>query len=274
MIKFLISIIMSSFPALLNACCCGSDDDVAIRHHPPLHQQMRSMAAVPQPGYGTPPLPQHQPVSSIKEKRFEDRAVTGIVLDSLNSLESQNAKYTKENVIKTFYHYQTPEGMLPKLMELQNYYLNFIIDDSGSMAANSYWQDAEGRRITTSRWEEVKYRLQIFFHHLACVPIQYIQISFLNRPDLMKFNPQQYGSMREFINAAQQQIEQIFRQGPNGFTPIYDTLCNAFQQQGRWYHYLFTDGEPTDRNGNDYGQAEAVARIITQRSAPENHLFT
>ncbi len=40
------------------------------------------------------------------------------------------------------------------------------------------------------------------------------------------------------------------------------------------YHYLFTDGEPTDRNGNDYGQAEAVARIITQRSTPENHLFT
>lgn len=60
---------------------------------------------------------------------------------------------TSDNVIdkigSVFRKYEIPMGMMNKLLELQNYsYLEFIIDDSGSMGSISDSKDPQGRSMT------------------------------------------------------------------------------------------------------------------------------
>jgi hypothetical protein len=267
LIRFLACLQMIWLPVVLEACCCGSD---AVATRTPSTQPRMLQPYPPQPGYGTPPVTHPQPTY----RHFEG-PITGIVVESLECLEQAGSKYTRENVVKIFDQYQTPEGMLPRLLELCHYCLNFIIDDSGSMNCSSEWLDASSIQRSSSRWQEVQYRLEIFFHHLACVPVKHMQISFLNRPDTIIFNPEQFQNVRDFIAFAKQQLILVFNHHPNGFTPTYNKLQSAFQLTGRWYHYFFTDGAPTDAyNHETEEEQQRVINLVKKRLNPENHLLT
>lgn len=183
-----------------------------------------------------------------------------------------------DGISNAFAKYEIPIGLLNKLLALIEYRLNFIIDDSASMASAS---DAPCKEATPymskvlvnhtqymTRWQEVEDRLHIMMDMLAYIPSNVITIQFLNRHDIINLShegktPEQFGM------ESHQLVSDLFRKGPNGSTPLYAKLKNIFSSTHmNTMHYLFTDGEPTDAS------IEMVGKLIIERKNPQMNPLT
>lgn len=185
-----------------------------------------------------------------------------------------------EGVSRIFDEYETPIGLISKLMELLEYRLNFIIDDSGSMATISNipieqaspamqgkfkWQIENGKRRppTMTRWEEAEDRLHIMIDILAYIPTQPIKIRFLNRANPIELNHKGL-TPAQFAQDAHQKIFQAFAQGPASTTPMKKKLIESFneanQNRCKTMHYLFTDGVPDE-------DVEDIKKLILTRNS-------
>ena len=138
--------------------------------------------------------------------------------------------------------YEVPMGLMNKLMVLSEYdYLEFMIDDSGSMNAVSDTLDARTRK-PQSRWQEAQTRLKSMLEILAYVPFQEIQVCFLNRSQRLSLV--RHGrSPQEFLNDACRQVDQVFLQSPAGTTPVLDRIYESLARgDGRNVsRYLFCE---------------------------------
>lgn len=182
-----------------------------------------------------------------------------------------------DELSKIFEQYNMPIGMLKKLLDLANYELHFIVDDSGSMTNKTdvlvkhtsqqiqrrYGSKAQNKKIT--RWEEVEDRLHILVDILAYIPTKRITISFLNRDDALHFGHKKY-TPKEFRQHAHSRIKKVFNTEPSGSTPIYSALQSSFKRAAKHptMIYLATDGEPTDCN------ISALKELIKLRDVPQN----
>ena len=214
-------------------------------------------------------------------------------LNKFNSPEELDGGAMLDSLSNAFAKYEVPLGLVNKLLQLQEYKLDFIIDNSSSMGSSTdvlmreasvYVKrnhDPKGNRSAggdyMTRWEEVEDRLHAMIDMLAYIPIP-IVISFLspNRShradwsqkiilDHSGITPQQ------FIYEAHSKISAIFRHEPDQGTPIYARLKEAFLQNGAYLHYLFTDGEPSDASGEDIIALIKDPRI---RPNPKQHPLT
>lgn len=200
-----------------------------------------------------------------------------------------------DQIGREFAKYETPIGMINRLLMLQDRDLNFIIDDSGSMAANTdvTLQEAtsyvRGNRPASSafltRWEEVEDRLHIIFDLLAFLPTKSINITFLNSPLIITTKPVASStpnviqlnrgerSLEEQKNYLHDVLRNVFTQKvrPSGRTPTYQALKKSFDQTSvPAMHYLFTDGAPSDAMGNvTEAEAQRVSNLIVGRNHPE-----
>lgn len=183
-----------------------------------------------------------------------------------------------EGLTNYFIQFEIPVGLVNKLMALQFYNLNFIIDDSGSMRANtdSLMSDAlpfvlrglvpaPGQPMT--RWQEAENRLHCMMDIIAYIPTKSVTLSFMNAPNVITL--QRAGlSPDEFKRIAHEQISHAFATVEVRYkTPTLRVLTAAFQAAASrpdpTMHYLLTDGVPSDAS------VEQVSDLITRRHRPD-----
>jgi len=163
-----------------------------------------------------------------------------------------------------FAKHEIPIGLLHRLQVLSNYdYLEFIIDDSGSMNSKSDTKDAKGR--TQTRWDEAHSRLKQLVEILAYVPCAPIKIRFLNRVDVVSL--EHSGQCPDdFLAYAYTEIDTAFRRLPvrTDLTPVRDCLETSFRRgKGkRVSRYLFGDGQP---NGGVSARSEIENLFLLPR---------
>lgn len=182
-----------------------------------------------------------------------------------------------------FARYETPLGMINKLMMLTAYKLDFLVDDSGSMSAptdvdaidatepvKSVIREKLGREPRPgekmTRIQEAEDRLHIMVGILAYLPVEYMQVRFLNdrTPSILQRTGE---TPEEFEVHAHKEIRRRFAALKLGSTPVRDPLQIGFNYPGKWSHYLFNDGVP-----NEGGPA--IAQQIISRKKPEDHALT
>jgi hypothetical protein len=189
-----------------------------------------------------------------------------------------------EELSNYFAAYETPIGLLNKLIALCQYKLTFIVDDSGSMLLPTDVHLKEGNifvrgsapvdpNAMMTRWQEAENRLHIFIDIVSYVPTKGIKIVFLNNPEVIHLN--QAGKSPQQFNAWAHNLvhtTMTTKVKPLGSTPTYRVLTAAFAEATTSPDpilvYLFTDGEPSDRHSDD------VSEMIVKRPNPQRTPIT
>jgi hypothetical protein len=167
--------------------------------------------------------------------------------------------------------YEVPMGLMNKLMMLTEFeYLEFMIDDSGSMTLQSDTIDPRTRRFQ-SRWQEAQNRLKEMMEVLAYVPFNQIIICFLNRRDIITLT-RQGRDPKSFLADAYGQIDACFARPASGSTPFLEKLKDSFIRGANKSvaRYFFGDGAP---NGGQVAKREIV-NILTNRQNPSANPMT
>ena len=188
-----------------------------------------------------------------------------------------------EGLTNYFIQFEIPVGLLNKLMALQFYNINFIIDDSGSMRAptDSMLSEAlpyvlRGQQPNPhqpmTRWQEAENRLHCMMDVLAYIPTKPIVLSFLNAPNVITL-PRTGLGPEEFKRIAHEQISHAFATIEVRYkTPTHRVLSAAFQAASSrpdpTMHYLLTDGVPSDAS------VDQVAQLIITRYRPDFNPLT
>jgi hypothetical protein len=196
-------------------------------------------------------------------------------LNEYKTITPINGDAILDILCEQFTDYKLPIGLLPKLLQLKDYELYFIIDDSGSMnektdsnrnvACNFMklkWRGNVNQAMT--RWEEAEDRLHVMMDILAFLPIVKITISFLNRADVLVFE-RNGASPSELASFMHREINETFIVPPTHGTPIYGKLKEAFEKSfNPTMFYLFTDGEPSD------GPVSNVIKLVLNRKRKDH----
>ena len=160
--------------------------------------------------------------------------------------------------------YEVPIGLMNKLMLLSEFeYLEFLVDDSGSMrmatdSLNAYKQPQ-------SRWQEAQSRLKEMMELLAHLPFNQIEVCFLNRLNRIVIT-RNGRDPQTLMQAMYREIDSVFAQPPAGTTPALEKLQESFQRgTGRSVaRYFFGDGIP---NGGQAAQ-ERITALVKHRANP------
>lgn len=192
----------------------------------------------------------------------------------------KNKDIDGEKVLSDLTHlfalYEVPVGLITKLMALKDYKINIVLDDSGSMNANTdsrrsdagYYMNtfykAHGYDPTSemTRWEEEEDRLHIMLDFLSYIPTNPITISFMNRPNRITLT-HDGKTPEEFVIEAHAAVRAAFVNSPSGGTPTMKKMKESFTAaSGLTMHYLFTDGVPNDCTTDELG------KFLATRHAP------
>lgn len=176
----------------------------------------------------------------------------------IDEIKEDLKKGTFDDLVRYMAEYEIPIGVLSSILRLTEFKIKFIIDDSGSMSAPTD-QIRNGKKLT--RFEEVHEILLILVKILSFVDVD-IEISFLNNSKIILLK--RGYNFEETVKL----IDQEFRKGPNGGTPIFKHLSNAFNNYEATAVYLFTDGEPSDSSVDD------VYNLIKHRKQPKKYPLT
>jgi hypothetical protein len=197
------------------------------------------------------------------------------------SPEHLDGEVILRKISEIFSQYQVPLGLLPKLLELAEYNLNMLVDDSGSMLtptkakpynASSFMQQFfSPDKISMTRWEEAEDILHIMIDLLAYIPTGIITIRFLNRPNCIVLDRRGM-TPDQFAAQGHAQVRTAFTANPDGGTPLHEKINESFSStivNSNTIHYVLTDGKPTDVQ-----DPVAVAELIKNRNAPEKNPVT
>lgn len=177
-----------------------------------------------------------------------------------------HTEHIADGIAAVFERYQTPIGLLPKLLKLEPMHaLEFIVDDSWSMSS------ACGRG---TRWTEVHYRFIEMFDFLAFVPTPPIFLTFLNRSTVLRIDRTAGMSPTAFVQHVRTLIDTEFAVLPqeNATTPLLAALRASFARHPRQHvaRYLFCDGEPDGKET----ELAAIDKLVCNRIDPEHNPFT
>lgn len=179
-----------------------------------------------------------------------------------------------------FAAYEVPLGLLSKLLALTDYSINIILDDSGSMAAetdSTVGQAGPYMKATVlaglddkkkmTRWQEQEDRVHTMIDFIGCIPTGPFKVTFMNRADKFVLEHKEL-TPDEWINDAHTRLRNACKASPAGGTPTLERLREAFDNaKGQTMHYLFTDGVPNGGPG-------AVADLIIKRPNPRLNPLT
>jgi hypothetical protein len=174
--------------------------------------------------------------------------------------------------------YEVPIGLLPRLLALKNYDIQIILDDSGSMCANtdSKVKDLYSMYMQTvmsgfnpdsrlTRWNEEEDRLFLMLQFLTQIDTGKITISFMNRSDTFVIN----GKENKNDASINERIHKVFMSGPSGGTPTLKCMRKALEPHAKpTIIYLMTDGVPSDTS------VEELAKYLEKRPDPKNSPLT
>jgi hypothetical protein len=205
-------------------------------------------------------------------------------LKQFNAATNLDGGALVEQLSQYFARYETPIGLLNKILALQMYKLIFIVDDSGSMASSTdvYLKDAcsfvKGTAAFNpatfmTRWQEAENRLHIFVDIVSFIPTKGIKISFMNSSAVLNL-VQDGKSPDQFKAYAHDLIHTTMTTSarPSGGTPTYRVLSAAFNEAAASSDphniYFFTDGVPSDRSTKD------VSKLVVSRPNPQHTPLT
>jgi hypothetical protein len=172
-----------------------------------------------------------------------------------------------------FARYETPMGLMNKLMELERFdALHFVIDDSGSMMANSDVLLDNGQYM--KRWEEAQQRLKTMMTVLALIPTKKIVVCFLNRCQVIEKQRYAGENPDQFVQHMHEQIDAIFRVTPtqSDLTPMELAVKKSLALKGKIARYFFGDGRPGPVN--EQKQIAAIKDMIKNRANPQDNPVT
>lgn len=165
-------------------------------------------------------------------------------IKQLDSLGEEQAAVVRATSIL-----EIPLGITNKFSKLQEYHLDLIIDNSGSMGESDTGLSYSSNSITQlTRMEELKCRFRAMVPLLAAVSTQGITVRCLNG-----LEPQDIpGDMA--INEKENLLHSIIDSfQPASRTPLNGALKASYDHASKLHRptvaYIFTDGEP-----NDYGE--------------------
>lgn len=198
-------------------------------------------------------------------------------------LNNEDRDELLDQLLQEFSKHEVPLGILRELMKLKDYELEFIIDDSGSMAGQSdvLFKDAS-QYVTSqrkpvqgkddqgnvgeyvSRWNEAEDRLHLMIDMLKYIPTKGLRIKFLNSADEICLK-QQNCTPDTFAQLAHQEIFNKFNRKVYQGTPILQRLQQAFDKRSHPFPtmvYLFTDGMP-----NENEPIPTIINCVVERDA-------
>lgn len=192
-----------------------------------------------------------------------------------------------------FSKYEISFGWLKQLYEASQKTQILIIDDSGSMGAQtdillqhaveplrsalakrSISEVRFKRNERMTRWEEAQNRIHMIIDTLALFPDTTIHLQFLNDRDtiVLKRAPQEEPEAFR-VSAHNTVLAKFEHFSPNGGTPLVPKLKQAFAHPGTVNIIVFNDGVPNNEysNGKMVPGRTAAAASIRDRSQPHNH---
>lgn len=178
----------------------------------------------------------------------------------------QPTQANREDIYRTIVQkYEISQDFARRMQMLQGFKTVFIFDDSGSMKApleDSPLNQA-GSMLRASRWDELKYFAEISIEIASVFDSNGCDVHFLNK-----------GPFNKIMHASQ--LEQQFREGPGGYTPLANAF-NAVLSQNRdeirekkLLVIVVTDGQPTDTVGNV--DIKGFKNVLQSRS-PMDRIF-
>lgn len=186
-----------------------------------------------------------------------------------------------------FIIYEVPVGLVTKLLDLEKYRLNFMVDDSGSMMGStdvtwretcqfmqqSFPREAEQHPDSyITRIQEEENRLHVMMDILSYVAVQNIQIFFMNTDVTLQLSS--HGKLPEDFRAeAHGVLRETFSKLRYGGTPTMKLLKRSLADAAQHSefptaHYLLTDGCPSDAS------SKAVGDVICRRASPDRNPMT
>ncbi len=130
------------------------------------------------------------------------------------------APYNREQHYRSIVHkYEISEEFAKRMQLLQGFKIVFIFDDSSSMKASLADSplNTPGSLLNASRWDELKYFADISIEIASVFDPNGCDVHFLNK-----------GPLSGITHA--HQLEHLFRQGPNGYTPLQNTFNAVLAQ--------------------------------------------
>ena len=127
--------------------------------------------------------------------------------------------------------------MINHLLQLQDYEIIIVCDDSGSMKTTV-------DNTERTRWDELRSIVKIILEISVKFDSNGVDIYFLNRREYLKVKDPQT-------------VDEAFTKPPRGYTPLVPVLEHIFKlpmtRRGadkKLLVFVATDGEPTDKDGN------------------------
>jgi hypothetical protein len=182
-----------------------------------------------------------------------------------------NPQNVMDQLNQVFAKYEVPMGLVNKLMGVSDFqYMEFIVDDSGSMNSATDSVLPNGQPMT--RWQEVHKRLITMFEVLSIVPIPPAYIRFLNRQDVIEIRRGDGEPSQAFYVRIQSLLGASFQRPPAGTTPAKERIAESLGRcQGQsMIRYFFGDGEP---NGGETA-SRAITQMLINRPNPHQNPFT
>lgn len=197
---------------------------------------------------------------------------------------SNSSRDFLQELFDYFIIYEVPVGLVTKLLDLEKYRLNFMVDDSGSMMSKTDVTFGEGCDFMKSvypnenpsaymtRIQEEENRLHVMMDILSYVAVRSIQIFFMNTDVTLQLST--LNKLPEvFREEAHDVIHKTFLALRFGGTPtmkiLKRSLADADNNSGfPTAHYLLTDGCPSDASSDEVG------RVIRNRKHPERNPVT
>ena len=168
--------------------------------------------------------------------------------------------------------YEVPAGMLSKLLMLSEFDIaEFIVDDSGSMNAQTDAKGPQGQSMT--RWQEAKQRIEEMMELIAYVPAPIFCIRFLNRSRVLELERSAGESPQAYHQRVTAVLDLEFSHSPSGSTPALQAIqnsLNSYPPEKAVLRYFVGDGVP------DGGApaAQQIAQLIKHRRDPSRNPFT
>lgn len=175
----------------------------------------------------------------------------GNLPQSIRNLESLGEPQAA--VLKATSILEIPVGITNKFSRLQEYHLDLIIDNSGSMGeSDTGLSYSPGSTVQLTRMEELKFRLRAMIPLLAAVSTQGITVRCLNGME------PQYISGDMPIHEKESVLHIIVDSfQPTSRTPLNHALRASYDHARALRRptvaYIFSDGEPNDYGENAFG---------------------
>ena len=212
-----------------------------------------------------PAVPFYETGSSVYGSTYHQFAEPTAPLASLMTAATiAPIDHQMEKIKKIVERFEISQDMAKKLLQLTNFDIVIICDDSGSMSSYVTTPADTNFQTAKTRWSELKSIVDTILEVTTIFDDDGVDLYFLNR-----------GTFKNVTD--HKTVQELFTPPPSGRTPICDVLRRVLSDklvlgEKNLLIVLATDGEPTDSRGLTDGQKELLTDILMQRK-PLDKIF-